>query len=131
MKKIRIHLIIISFINMTYGNYYIKIPLEVEKGGSLPNESVSFKNKNILDSESPVTLPPQPECKYDYPNNYWLNGRNNAYNIVHVLDNGVKVYDGKNIRITTQIIDNYKYTRGDFIGNFGNYQHHYVCKIGI
>lgn len=124
MKKIIIITLSFLMMGISVAEYNVVI------GKGLPQESIKFVTNTPVEPEVPPE-PPQPECKYDYPNNYWLNGRNNAYSIVHVLDNGVKVYDGKDIGVTTHIIGNYKYTRGDFIGNFGDYEHHYVCKVSI
>ncbi len=87
----------------------------------LPQDSIKFA----------TPTPPEPECKYDVLNNNWVNGRNTAYSLVHIFDNGVQVYDGKDIYTTSHIIGNYKYTRGDLIGIFGDYEHHYVCKLSI
>lgn len=126
MKKIIVISASLLMMSLSFAEYNVVI------GKGLPQESIKFVTQSTTPTEPDVpTLPPEPECKYDYPNNYWLNGRNYAYSIVHVLDNGTKVYDGKDIGTTTHIIGKYKYTRGDFIGNFGDYARYYVCKIAI
>jgi len=121
MKKIIVITASLLLTTFSFAEYNVVI------GKGLPQESIKF----VTQTTTPVEpeIPPEPECKYDYPNNYWLNGRNTAYGIVHILDNKVQVYNGKDIYVTTHIIGNYKYTRGDFIRNFGDYARYYVCKI--
>lgn len=73
----------------------------------------------------------EPTCKYIYPSDYWLNGRNTAYSVVNIFDNGIKVYTGKKINITTYTIGKYKYTRGVFVENSDGYDIYNICKVSI
>lgn len=123
MKKIMI-IIVSLLITTSFAEYNIMI------GKGMPTESIKFVNKTPPVPELPPE-PPKPSCQYGYPSNYWLNGRNTSYAIVHVVDNNVKVYDGKDIYTTVHIIGNFKYTRGDFIGNFGDYSRYNICKVSI
>lgn len=126
MKKIIVISLSLLMMSLSFAEYNIVI------GKGLPQESIKFVTQSTTPTEPEVPpLPPEPECKYDYPNHYWLNGRNTAYSIVHILDNGIKVYDGKDIYVTSHIIGNYKYTRGAFVDNYGDYARYYVCKIAI
>lgn len=123
MKKIII-IIASLLVSTSFAEYNVVI------GKGMPTESIKFVNKTPPIPQLPPE-PPKPTCQYEYPINYWLNGRNTGYSIVHIVDNNVKVYDGSDIYNTTQIIGNTKYTRGDFIGNFGDYARYHICKVSI
>jgi hypothetical protein len=117
-------LVMISF---SFADYSVVI------GKGLPKESINFVDRTPPPPPPPPEpeLPPQPVCKYSYPTDYWLNGRNTAYSIVHVVDNSVFVHNGKDISIPSVVVGNFKYTRGLFIGNFGDYARYNICKVAI
>ena len=121
MKKLFLVTISLVMMSFSFAEYSVVI------GKGLPQESIKFVNKTPPEPE----LPPQPVCKYSFPTDYWLNGRNTAYSIVHVVDNSVYVHNGNDIYLTTHIVGNFKYTRGDFISNVGDYAHYKICKVAI
>lgn len=118
MKKLILITASMLIMSVNFAEYNVVI------GKGLPQESIKFVNKTPPE-------PPQPVCKYSFPADYWLNGRNTAYSIVHVVDNSIYVHNGKDIYLTTHIIGNFKYTRGDFISNVGDYAHYKICKVAI
>lgn len=124
MKKIFLITMSLVMTSFSFADYSVVI------GKGLPKESITFVDRTPPEPELPPE-PPQPVCKYSFPTDYWLNGRNTAYSIVHVVDNSVYVHNGKDIYLTTHIIGNFKYTRGDFISNVGDYAHYKICKVSI
>ena len=124
MKKIFLITISLVMISFSFADYSVVI------GKGLPKESINFVDKTPPAPELPPE-PPKPVCKYNYPTDYWLNGRNTAYSIVHVVDNNVYVHNGSNIYMTSLTVGGFKYTRGDFIGNFGDYARYNICKVAI
>lgn len=127
MKKSILITVSTMMIGFSFAEYNVVI------GKGIPQESIKFITKSVVTPPEPELPPepPKPVCKYNYPTDYWLNGRNTAYSIVHVVDNNVFVHNGRDIGVTSHIIGNYKYTRGEFIGNFGDYARYNICKVSI
>ncbi len=120
MKKLTIISLLIAISGVSLANDY-QVRYFVDK------DYIQFKTKPTTPVD-PTPEPAQPECLYDYPNSYWLAGRNNAYDILHVYFKGEQIHNGKGFGLTSVVKDGVTYTRSTFAEQQGDYSRYYICK---
>jgi len=129
MNKLILVAGLLGIIGNAQANYSMLYPLEINKGGTLPNGTITVIPKPA--PPAPVPEPPKEECRTLNQNgksNHWQVG-SPSFNLYRIYWDNVQVSVGGPYTLTTIKVGEYTYTRGAFLSGGSPVVYYGVCRI--
>ena len=127
MKNLILGIGLLSIMGSVQANYSMLYPLEINRGGTLPNGTINVIEKPVIPPVVVVPPPPPQDCQ-SASNSRWMSG-SNKFALMNIYWKGTLITENGNYTITTIDIGAYTYTRSTFIGDYGSYKTYAVCRV--
>jgi hypothetical protein len=124
MRKKILSIAAISLISIAEASYELKVPLESSGGGSLPNGSIIFKDRE-------TTIPPiggTVKCYFESATTFWGAGTTSNADLFFTFFNGDNMTHQTGYDVRSITYEGVTYTRGKEMAVYGDYTHYEICR---